>query len=326
MPVAVAEGRYMATKSAFQRVADLARASAGAFRIVDALSVGVSEREIRTLCRNGLVERTLPGIYVVAGSPQVVVQKLHAALLWSGEGAAVAAQSAGELLRLEGVHSAAAVIAVPASNRKRHPDVRVIRYTSRAAMMVRRERGIPMVGTEAMLCQLGSALDREALEIACEDARRRKLTSIPALRAYLDLFGASGRNGVGALRDLLNELDPLRPSNSVLEVKVRRLLIAHGLDGFVREFPLEWRGRRYYFDFCFPQQRVILETNGQRWHDDVADYEFDNEKWSVPGRLGYRIVFATWRKALLAPLRFIDEVRAALDSSVLMPVAFAEGR
>jgi hypothetical protein len=30
------------------------------------------------------------------------------------------------------------------------------------------------------------ALEHEALEIACEDARRHRLTSVPALRAYVD--------------------------------------------------------------------------------------------------------------------------------------------
>ena len=54
----------------------------------------------------------------------------------------------------------------------------------------------------------------------------------------------------------------------------------------------EWQGRTYWFDFAFPGARTILETNGRRWHDDPSDYEHDQEKWSVPGRHGYRLVFA----------------------------------
>lgn len=320
----------METKSVFQTIAEISRTTAGAFRSADALQRGISERELRTVIRNGLVARRFPGVYVIAGAPDLLNQRLHAALLWAGEASAVAAQSAGELLRLEGVHSERPVIAVPASNRKRHPDVRLIRYVSRTPMMIRNGHGMPVVGAEAMLCQLAGSMDREAFEVACEDARRKRLTSIPALRAYLDRFGASGRNGSGELRKLLTELDPVRPSNSVLEIKARRLLTSNGLRGFVREFPLEWNGRRYYFDFAFPQQRVILETNGRRWHDDAADYEFDNEKWSVPGQHGFRIVFATWHKVLGAPLAFVEEVRSALGQSaetlVLMPGTVSERR
>jgi hypothetical protein len=54
--------------------------------------------------------------------------------------------------------------------------------------------------------------------------------------------------------------------------------------------------------------RTILETNGRRWHDDAVDYERDNEKWSVPGRHGFRLVLATWDKVTRDP----DELLAEL--------------
>jgi very-short-patch-repair endonuclease len=66
------------------------------------------------------------------------------------------------------------------------------------------------------------------------------------------------------------------------------------------------------FDFAFTRQRTILETNGRRWHDDAADDEHDNDKWSVPGRHGYRIVFATWAKVTVHPQRLLDEIASTL--------------
>jgi hypothetical protein len=57
---------------------------------------------------------------------------------------------------------------------------------------------------------------------------------------------------------------------------------------------------------------VILETNGRRWHDDAADFEHDQEKWSVPARHGYRIVFATWDKVVRRPQELLGELGAAL--------------
>jgi len=93
---------------------------------------------------------------------------------------------------------------------------------------------------------------------------------------------------------------------------VGQLLVAHGIRNFVREYPLTWHGHTYFFDFCFEPERVILETNGRRWHDDPTDYEYDNEKWSVPGRLGYRIVFATWDTVTRHSERLLNELTAAL--------------
>ena len=71
------------------------------------------------------------------------------------------------------------------------------------------QRGIPTTGVEATLLALAAALDDEPFEIACEDARRRRLVSIPSLRAYLDQWGRAGRPGVTALRRHLRVLDPI---------------------------------------------------------------------------------------------------------------------
>ena len=46
------------------------------------------------------------------------------------------------------------------------------------------------------------------------------------------------------------ELDPEHPARSTLEVRTRRLLLVHGLHDFVREFPLQWNGRTYRYDFA----------------------------------------------------------------------------
>jgi hypothetical protein len=116
------------------------------------------------------------------------------------------------------------------------------------------------------------------------------------------------------MRALLDELDPVHPSRSTLEVKTRRLLVANGITDFVREFPLEWEGRTYYYDFGFAPQAALLETNGRKWHDDPADYERDNEKWSVPARHGYRIVFATWAKVTRHPEQLLSELSAMLGA------------
>jgi very-short-patch-repair endonuclease len=98
-------------------------------------------------------------------------------------------------------------------------------------------------------------------------------------------------------------------------VLTRRLLVANGVTGFTREFPLDWSGRTHLFDFAFERQRTILETNGRRWHDDAADDEDDHEKWSVPGRHGYRLVLATWDKVTRRPHDFLTELVATLEQA-----------
>jgi hypothetical protein len=57
---------------------------------------------------------------------------------------------------------------------------------------------------------------------------------------------------------------------------------------------------------------TCLETNGRRWHDDADDYEHDHEKWSVPGRHGYRLVLASWSKVTSRPPDLLRELSTTM--------------
>jgi len=285
----------------------------GVFRGRDAVNQGVTRNQLTGAIDTGVIARVLPDTYRMTAAPVSDEQWLRAALLWAGDIAAAAGQSGGAVYGLEGVRAARPEIVVPrATSRLRSPQVVVHRSTNPQALMIRRWRGIRVTGMEATLLALGAALDSEAFEIACEDARRRHLTSVPALRAYLARFGRGGRAGVVPMRALLDQLDPRHPARSTLEVKTRRLLAANGLTDYIREAPLAWEGREYEYDFAFESGRVILETNGRRWHDDPADYEHDHEKWSVPGRHGYKVVLPTWDKVVRHPADLIAELRTTL--------------
>jgi very-short-patch-repair endonuclease len=302
----------MAHESPLDAVMRLAAPSLGVFRGRAATAQGVTRKQLHALAEAGVVERLLPDTYRIVAVPPSSPQRLRAALLWAGLPAAAAGCSAAEVYGLEGVRPVKPEIVVPRSSRVRHSEVIVHRSDDWRALMIRRHGGVHVTGVEATLVAVAAVLDAESLEVACEDARRRGLTSVPGLRRYLERHGRAGRHGVRATRRLLAELDPRHPGRSTLEVKARRLLVAHGLTGFVREHPLGWNGRTYRFDFAFLPERTILETNGRRWHDDSADFERDQEKWSVPARHGFRLVFATWEKVTRHPHALVRELVAAM--------------
>lgn len=304
-------GRSLPEEHVLAVVARLARRTDGVFRGRDAVSEGLSRRQIDGLRERGLVERMLPDTYRIASTPASSVHALRAALLWAGDGTCAEGASAGALHRLEGVKPDRPAIVVPPTKRLRSERVSVHR-ASRKVVMPRQVAGFPCAGIEFTLLRLAHELEPEAFEIAFEDARRRRLTSIPAIDGYLDRFAAHGRPGVSALRAALRAVDPVHPARSTLEVKTRRLREVHGIDGYVREHPLRWNGRTYRYDFAFAHERVIVETNGRRWHDDATDYERDQEKWSVPGRLGWRLELATWEKVTARAGAFVADLRAAL--------------
>jgi very-short-patch-repair endonuclease len=298
--------------SALEALAGLSGPTLGVFRGRAAVRVGVSRNQLVRFRSGGLIERLHPDTFRMTAATPSHRQLLLAALMWAGDCAAGAELSAGESYALEGVRAAQPEIIVPRSMHLRSDTAIVHRSDQQDALMVRTVNGLRVTGIEATLTALAPVLEAEAFEIACEDARRRKLTSVPALRTYLERFSYPGHAGTGHLRRLLDALDPVHPSRSTLEVKTRRLLVANGLTDFVRELPLEWNGRTYLFDFGFERGRTILETNGRRWHDDPVDYQHDNEKWSVPARHGYRIMFATWEMVTEKPEQLISDLAATL--------------
>jgi predicted transcriptional regulator of viral defense system/very-short-patch-repair endonuclease len=308
------------------RLTDLSASTLGVFRGRAAVARGVTRKQLGALCASGVIERLLPDTYrmsVVAGSHE---QLLRAALAWAGPSAAAAGTSAAVLHGLEGVAAGTPEIVVPRRQRLRSASVVVHRSDDRRALMVRRSRGLAVTGVEATLLSLVPTLDAEALEVAFEDARRRRLTSTQAVRRYLDRYARRGLGGAATLRELLGALDPEWPARSVLEVKTRRLLVANGLGGFVREFPLADGDRVHRYDFAYPRERVIVEVNGRRWHDDPSDYEHDHRKWSVPARHGFRIVLATWDRVVRRPRALVAEVGSTVRLGRARPDGALPGR
>lgn len=305
----------MPRESAIAALSRAAADSLGVFTRDDAAALDISRKQLWTLHEARAIQRVFPGVYRLTAVALSNEQSLRAALRWGGPKSAAAGRSGGEWYGLEGVRAVQPEI-LGGRNRGKCPAIIVHRPTDLAPFMIRTYRGLRVTGVEATLVALAHVLAPEPFEIACEDARRRGLTSVPSLRNYVKRYGKAGRPGVGPLRALLDELDPKHASRSTLEVKTRRLLVANGITDFTREFPLTWKGKTYFFDFALRRSRAILETNGRRWHDDPRDFEHDNEKWSVPARHGYRIVFATWDKVTRCPQDLIDELRAVQPAAI----------
>ena len=229
-------------------------------------------------------------------------ERLRAALLWAGDQAAAAGRSAGELYGLEGVRSATPEIVVPSALRPRSAGVRASRTLARDRDAEARPRG-RTARRLAPTCP--------SVEIACEDARRRRLRQFRAQRT--GPFGGARRARVDACalgRSSTRRIRLARRSRSRPDACSLRTASPTSC----ASSRSTWNGRTYFFDFCFELERVILEVNGRRWHDDAADYERDNEKWSVPGRLGYRIVFATWDTVTRRPERLLNELAVTLEA------------
>jgi very-short-patch-repair endonuclease len=292
-------------------LARVAKRQHGAFTRAQAAQAGLSEAQIQGRITRDAWVCVLPGVYRAAGTPETRGLQLTAALLWAGPTAVVFGSAAAELWPMQVVARKPEIV-VATAVRRRSAKVVVHRSDDRAALQVCRRDGFPVTSAAATLVALAATVDATTLEDAFESARRHRIVTVSSMRRYLDVYGRRGVRGAAPMRTIVDAVDPTAPSRSRLEVLTRQLLVAHGITNFVREYPMSWNGRTYYFDFAFARQRVILETNGRTWHADPSDYERDNEKWSVPGRYGWRIVFATWEKVTDHPRQLLEELDVAL--------------
>jgi very-short-patch-repair endonuclease len=273
---------------------------------------GLSRRQIERLLAIGAWVRIHPGVYRDSAAPVSSMQNLWAAMLWAGEGALASHRSAAEVWQLEGIVAPQPEIVVPYCRGLRGRSVTVHRTTVRRKLDERSVDGPSVTSPERTIADLASLLDGEDLEVAIEDARRRRLLTVDSLLTRLDQPSRSTAPGLPQLRSILNGAVGQPPMDSRLEVKVARLLRTSDLPTPFPQFEIVVDGRRYRVDFAWPLLRVVLECDGRGRHANRTAFERDRARWTALAAAGWRVLIATWRDVTLEPEALLTQVRTAL--------------
>jgi very-short-patch-repair endonuclease len=172
--------------------------------------------------------------------------------------------------------------------------------------------------TSALATVLHCALSRplvEAVVIADSALRIRALTVEELIEG---VRGWDGKPGAARLRRVLALVDP--DAESVLESLLRVLLHEHGMhpDSQVVLERLHG-GRLGRVDFCFVDQRLVIECDGRRWHDPQDARDKDRRRDNELERAGWRLVRVTWEEVVERPQDVVRLVRDCLDLSPTTP-------
>jgi hypothetical protein len=194
-----------------------------------ALSAGLNKFAISRRCASGRWERVLPRVYRIEGSPVTWHQRLKGAELWVGDGAAISHCSAAALLELQGFSPGPIEVS----------SIRQLRAAGGIALHVvpdlspkstMKLRGFRLTTAAWTLIDLAGMVGPEPLELALDDALRRRLTTIAHLLTLLEARGTQGRKGSAILAGLIEERsDQDGFSESALET---RLLREYGRPGY----------------------------------------------------------------------------------------------
>jgi hypothetical protein len=234
--------------------------------------LGLTDDMIDARASRGRLHRVFRDAYAVGH--RAVGRKGHllAAVLACGEGSVVSHGSAAELLELwDKTPVLVNVIGRDQTGRKLD-GIRWHRVSLPDPDEMTFREGIPCTGVARTLVDMAGSLGRTPLRRLVEQAAVLRLLDV----AEVDRVLAGGRRrGTPQLREILVDWrDQQQPPHlrSVLEARLFPALAAAGLSRPQCNAKLWLDGRRLEVDLLWPDQRLVIETDGEQTHGTRAAF------------------------------------------------------
>jgi very-short-patch-repair endonuclease len=225
----------------------------------DLLALGYTPAGVKHRVETGRLHLISRGIYVVGRRELTPRGRWMAAVLACGDDAVLSHRSAAELWGI--AHEEKGRIDVTV-RRRSFPHRTGLKVRSRPSLPSRSLTSrfrIPVTSPVQSLIDLATELKPLRLERSVNEADVRDLVDPETLRESLD--GYVGIPGVKTLRTMLDR-HTFRLSDSDLEVLFRPLALSAGFSLPLSKHVL----LGYEVDFWFPDQGLVVETDGLRYH------------------------------------------------------------
>ena len=294
---------------------------------------GITRSRLSRAVARGEVARVRPGVYAAdrlgdwpvflvthEGVAAEFVQRVRAVLMSLGPGAAAGGRTAACLrgwgLLAEPLRTIDVVVSKD-RGRVRLAGVRAVRRRAPSLDLVvplHRCEGLVVTSAVTTVVDCCTSLPLLDAVVICESALRSGQVALADLQQAATRL--RGRRRAGRLRRALELCDP--ESGSVLESVLRVRLVEDGLVGWSTQVVLRDADGRYIrrVDFCFDRHRLVVETDGARWHTDSArDRAGDNRVAAA----GWRVLRFSWAEVVHDPSAVLALVRAALTADSTEP-------
>jgi hypothetical protein len=276
-------------------IAELAAAQHGVFTDEQAGSVGLARHHRDSRVRAGRWLVVHRGVYRMAGAPESWRGKVLAAC-WAVHGIAAAShRTAAEIWALPGGRSGDVEITCHRWDRS-FVDGLLVHETK----LLRPEDltmvdGVPVTTVEQTILGLAALVTPNVVEMALDRALQRELTTRTRLDSFIRDKGARGRNGIGVLRELLRQQDPLAGvPESAMETKLKQLLRRHGLPAPEFQYVIRHNGQFVArVDAAYPELRIAIEFDSYEHHTGKRAIVRDNDRRNRLRRIRWQTVTFT---------------------------------
>jgi very-short-patch-repair endonuclease len=268
-------------------VLEFAARQHGVVSLEQLLRLGLSAEAVWKAVAAGRLHRVHREVYAVGRAELTAKGRWMAAVLACGDGALLSHASGAALRGLRQTAAALIDVTVPRLSPVSRPGIRVHRHPDLTPADVTEFDGIPVASVSRTLLGLATFLREPQLERACDQA---VVLDQFDLREMEDLLKRShGRRGVARLRNVLarGDLGSDVPASG-LERRYRELCAQAGLPApEVNRYIL--LGDEYHrVDFLWRKERVVIETDGNRYHSTGWQRARDHDRDALLTQHGYR--------------------------------------
>lgn len=233
--------------------------------------LGYSREAIDHRLRSGRLHLITRGVYAVGWPGLTQERRWMASVLASGPDAVLSHRSAARLWGLIRAEGPLVEVSVAGRRAGKRPGIVVHSRKVLGVEQVTRRNGIPVTAVDLTLVDLATRTTAKVLERAVNEADKLDLIDPETLRERLDAY--RGLRGIRSLRLLLDR-DTFRLSDSELERRFHPIAAAAGLP--VAETKAWIEGLEV--DFLWPQLRLVVETDGLRYHRTPSSQSRDRER------------------------------------------------
>jgi very-short-patch-repair endonuclease len=286
---------FSVTTNRDRRIAAFAAQHHGVFTATQTDAAGLTRDQRAKRVASGRWQVLHPGVYRIAGAPRSWRADVLAAC-WATHGLAAAShRSAAELWDLPGATTEHIEVTCHRFRRALTTGLVVHETTLLRPEDVEELDGIPVTTVEQTLLGLAAVMGPTVVEMAIDRALQRKLTTRVQLEAFVGDKGGRGRNGIGVLRDLLRQYDPLAGvPESAMETKLKRLLRSHGLPTPEFQHVIRHEGRFIArVDAAYPDLKIAIEYDSYEHHTGKRAIVRDNDRRNTFRDIGWDLITFT---------------------------------
>lgn len=231
-----------------------------------------------------------------------------AATLACGEGTVVSHGSAAWLLGLWQAKPGEVEVIAPIEAGRKIPGVRRRFPPPPLPEQISERHGIPCTTPARTLVDLAGIAGVKALTDAVEEAAVLGVLDVPVIDEILAEGRRRGSRKLNLILEGWRRYTPRMRLRSRMEARMLPLLTQYGLPIPETNEKLRIAGSTFEVDFLWREQRVIVETDGGRFHDHPRAQRRDAERNRVLARAGYRVPRIGWEQLRNEPDKAIVEI------------------